>query len=176
MSIGIEVVHGLTETPPFREIREEPVDGEREDWGRRKTRRMIFTSHPQTEWYKTTTILLCSQVLWSDPGTGMAGMPGALVGKTLMTGSDSKAKIIWRLLHSCIWYLGYNDTRAGLSELGQHMASPCGLGIVTAWWFQGSQFLKWGPGFQEQVPSEQEKSCMAFFCLVFFPFNNLMEI
>lgn len=56
------------------------------------------------------------------------------------------------------------------------MASPCGLGIVTAWWFQGSQFLKWGPGFQEQVPSEQEKSCMAFFCLVFFPFNNLMEI
>lgn len=104
------------------------------------------------------------------------GLPGALVGKTLMTGSDSKAKIIWRLLHSCIWYLGCNDSRAGLSELGPHMASPCGLGIVTAWWSQGSQFLKWGPGFQKQVPSEQEKSCMAFFCLVFFPFNNLMEI
>lgn len=104
------------------------------------------------------------------------GLPGALVGKTLMTGSDSKAKIIWRLLHSCIWYLGCNDSRAGLSELGQHMATPCALGIVTAWWSQGSQFLKWGPGFQKQVPSEQEKSCMAFFCLVFFPFNNLMEI
>lgn len=56
------------------------------------------------------------------------------------------------------------------------MATPCALGIVTAWWSQGSQFLKWGPGFQKQVPSEQEKSCMAFFCLVFFPFNNLMEI
>lgn len=69
---------------------------EKEKTGRRKTRTMIFTSHPQTEWYKTATMLLCSQVLWSDTGTDMAGMglPGALIGKTLMTGSESKAKII----------------------------------------------------------------------------------
>lgn len=107
---------------------------------------MSFTNHPKTEWYKTTTVYYARRFCGWTLGQDMAGrsLPRALDGKTQRTGSDSKAR---RLKSSegfftrvfGVWAV---MTRAGLSELGQHVASPCGLGTVIGWWSQGHQFLQ----------------------------------
>lgn len=63
---------------------------------------MGFADHPKMELYKTTPILLCSQMVWSGiAGQDMAGMgmSRSLAGKTQMTEvtQGQGLKTSWRL-------------------------------------------------------------------------------
>lgn len=140
-------------------------------WGRNQ-----WTEKEKTDRRKTRMSGIKPPILWSDNGPGY-GRQGPAWDLRWADSNDwewlkgQKAKIIWNL-HSRIWCLDCDDS--SWAELGQYVASPCVLGIVTAWWSQGSQFLKWGLRIlRTGVTGEQGKKLHGL-CLFFF--NRLLEI
>lgn len=99
-------------SPTFREFREEPVDWEGADGevgGNWKSG--LHKPFPHHHFIMLTDSgVRC----WDRTQQAWMGLPGALVGKTHMTWADSK----WAegLLHSRIWCLGCDDSKAGLNQ------------------------------------------------------------
>lgn len=90
-------------------------------------------------------------------------MSVASAGKTQQLGAGT----IWRHSFPCVWCLGWDVGKPGLScdypVECLHMTSPYGLGFLRAWQSRGSQTYYKAQGSKGRCCSDQGGSCMVFY-------------
>lgn len=69
--------------------------------------------------------------------------------------------VIWRPIHSGDWNLGWEDLKAGTTDLKAFWSL---LEMLATWWSQGSQTsYKMALDSEHECPSEQGRSCIPFY-------------